>query len=207
MIRRRWGRRRPLSARTGRRVLLLTLVLALLGSCVSGYRELLELVSLYGENRCRNLVTQLVLDAAAETKTAAKLSSFTESEGKSLITLDSDALRQYQAAVGQSLTQKLNALEEQAWPVPIGTVLGGILLMGRGPRVELRFVPVGSTRVTVDSALEEAGVNQVLYRVVMELSVDMTVVVPGGTRAVQCDQQVILEEVLLTGQVPLVYGE
>lgn len=206
-MRRRRRPRRPVPRGLGLKVLLLALVLALLASCVSGYRELLELVALYGENRCRNLVTQLVLDAAAETKTAEKLSAFTESDGKSLIALDGDAVRQYQAAVGQNLTQRLAALEEQAWPVPIGTVLGGVLLMERGPLVELRFVPVGSARVTVDSTLEEAGVNQVLYRVVLELSVDMTVVVPGGTRAVQCDQQVILEEVLLTGQVPLVYGE
>ena len=54
--------------------------------------------------------------------------------------------------------------------------------------------------------LQQAGVNQVLYRVVLELSVDMTVVLPGGTKAVSCDQQVVLEEVLLTGQVPMLYG-
>lgn len=207
MIRRRWRRRRPLPAKTGPRLLFMILLLALVGSCVSGYREILEMVSLYGESRCRNLVTQLVLDAAAETKTAEKLSSFTESDGKSLITLDGDAVRQYQAAVGKTLTQRLEALQEQSWPVPIGTVIGGVLLMERGPQVELRFVPVGSARVTVDSSLEEAGVNQVLYRVLLELSVEMKVVAPGGIRTISCDQQVILEEVLLTGQVPLAYGE
>lgn len=207
MIRRRWRRRRPLPAKTGPRLLFMILLLALVGSCVSGYREILEMVSLYGESRCRNLVTQLVLDAAAETKTAEKLSSFTESDGKSLITLDGDAVRQYQAAVGKTLTQRLEALQEQSWPVPIGTVIGGVLLMERGPQVELRFVPVGSAWVTVDSSLEEAGVNQVLYRVLLELSVEMKVVAPGGIRTISCDQQVILEEVLLTGQVPLAYGE
>ncbi|MBO4929702.1 MAG: sporulation protein YunB [Clostridia bacterium] len=178
----------------------------LLASCVYGYRDLLELVAVYGESRCRNLVTQLVLDAAAETKTAEKLSSFTTVENKSLVTLDSNAVRSYQAAVGKCLSQKLDGLEEQAYPVPIGTVIGGVLLMERGPLIEIRFIPVGSARVSVDSTLQQAGVNQVLYRVVLELSVDMTVVLPGGTRAVSCDQQVVLEEVLLTGQVPMLYG-
>lgn len=205
MRRRRHRRRRPLK-HPGPRLLAMLAAAVLLASCIYGYQDLLELVSVYGENRCRNLVTQLVLDAAAETKTAEKLSSFTETDGKSLITLDSNAIRSYQAAVGKCLTQKLDGLEEQAYPVPIGTVIGGVLLMERGPLIEIRFIPVGSARVSVDSSLQQAGVNQVLYRVVLDLTVDMTVVVPGGTRTVSCDQQVVLEEVLLTGQVPLLYG-
>lgn len=205
-MRRRRHRRRRSPKHPGPRLLALLVAAALIGSCIYGYRDLLELVAVYGENRCRNLVTQLVLDAAAETKTAEKLSSFTQADDKSLVTLDSNAVRSYQAAVGKCLSQKLDGLEEQAYPVPIGTVIGGVLLMERGPEVEIRFLPVGNARVTVDSSLQQAGVNQVLYRVVLELAVDMTVVVPGGTRAISCEQQVVLEEVLLTGQVPLLYG-
>ena len=205
MRRRRHWRRRP-PKHFGRRITAFLILALLLGSCVYGYLDLLELVAVYGESRCRNLVTQLVLDAAAETKTTEKLSSFTETDSKSFITLDSNAIRSYQAAVGKCLTQKLDGLEEQAYPVPIGTVIGGVLLMERGPLIEIRFIPVGSARVSVDSTLQQAGVNQVLYRVVLELTVDMTGVVPGGTRVVSCDQQVVLEEVLLTGQVPMIYG-
>ena len=152
------------------------------------------------DGQIRNLKT------TTETKTAEKLSTFTTAEDKSLVTLDSNAIRSYQAAVGKCLSQKLDGLQEQAYPVPIGTVIGGVLLMERGPLIEIRFIPVGSARVSVDSTLQQAGVNQVLYRVVLELSVDMTVVLPGGTKAVSCDQQVVLEEVLLTGQVPMLYG-
>ena len=205
MRRRRHWRRRP-PKHFGRRITAFLILGLLLTSCVYGYRDLLELVAVYGESRCRNLVTQLVLDAAAETKTAEKLSTFTMAEDKSLVTLDSNAIRSYQAAVGKCISQKLDGLQEQAYPVPIGTVIGGVLLMERGPLIEIRFIPVGSARVSVDSTLQQAGVNQVLYRVVLELSVDMTVVLPGGTKAVSCDQQVVLEEVLLTGQVPMLYG-
>lgn len=207
MGRRRWRRRRPITGKTVRRMLALAVLAALLGSCIHGYREILELVAVYGENRCRNLVTQYVLDAAAEVQTSGKLSSFTESGERSVIALDSTVVRDYQAAVGKRLTEKLDALVEQNHSVPIGTVFGGVLLMGRGPQVELRFMPVGSARVTVGSQLQEAGVNQVLYRVVLELAVDMTVILPGGAREIRCDQQVVLEEVLLTGQVPMVYAE
>ena len=205
MRRRRHWRRRPLK-HFGRRITAFLILALLLGSCVYGYLDLLELVAVYGESRCLNLVTQLVLDAAAETKTAEKLSTFTTDEDKSLVTLDSNAVRSYQAAVGKCLSQKLDGLQEQAYPVPIGTVIGGVLLMERGPLIEIRFIPVGSARVSVDSTLQQAGVNQVLYRVIMTLSAELTVLLPGGSTNVVCRQDFILEEILLTGQVPLLYG-
>ena len=121
--------------------------------------------------------------------------------------LDAAAVRQYQAAVGTCLTQKLDALQRHTQRVSVGTVLDNAFLMERGPRIAIRYVPVGAAQVRIGSSLEEAGVNQVLYRVTLELAVDMTVLVPGGTRAVQCAQQIILEETLLTGRVPMFYGE
>ena len=206
MIRRRIRCRRRPRKHFARLIFLIIVGVLLLLSCVYGYLDLLDLVAVYGENRCRNLVTQMVLDAAAESNTGGKLSSFTAADDKSMISMNGEAVRRYQAAVGHTLTQKLNGLEEQAYSVPIGTVIGGVLLMERGPLIEIRFIPVGSAVVTVDSTLQDAGVNQVLYQVRMNLSVDMTVIVPGGTREICCEQQIVLEEVLLTGQVPVVYG-
>lgn len=203
--RRHWKRRRWTVP--WRRLWLAAILLALAAACVSGYGNLKELIAVYGENRCRNLVTQVLLDAAAETQMPEKLSCLTTVDDKSFLQLDAAAVRQYQAAVGTCLTQKLDALQRHTQRVSVGTVLDNAFLMERGPRIAIRYVPVGAAQVRIGSSLEEAGVNQVLYRVTLELAVDMTVLVPGGTRAVQCAQQIILEETLLTGRVPMFYGE
>lgn len=203
MKRKRWPRKLQFSIW---RLLLPIMLIAALLAVGSGYRRLRELIGIYGENRCRNLVTQLLLDAAAQEKTTEKLSSFTTVDGKVVLQMNSEVLRQYQAAVGNHLTQQLNSLGEQLYQVPLGTVLESVLFMERGPQVSIRFVPVGAAQITIGSTLEEAGVNQVLYQVIMELSVDMTVLLPGGTRQVSCVQPVILEETLLTGDIPFVYG-
>ena len=193
-------------ARAVRRSVGLLLAVGVLGSCIYGYRGLVELVALYGENRCRNLVTQLVLDAASEQKTDGKLYSFTSTEKQQIIELNSEEIRRFQVAVGNRLTKRLNALEEQAYPVPIGTVIGGVLLVGRGPVIEIRYLPVSSAQIGIRSHLQEAGVNQVLYQVVMEFDIDMTVVLPGGNKLVNCNQVIVLEEALIAGQVPYVYS-
>ena len=203
MRRRRWRRRNVVS--WGKIWILITFA-ALLVLANSGYRRLERLVALYGENRCRNLVTQMLLDAVSEVENNEKLSDFTMVNNKSVLQLDSTAVRRYHAAVGKNLTQKLDRLREEEYRVPVGTVFENAFLMERGPEIPIRFVPVGAAQVDITSTLIDAGINQVLYRVVMTLSVEMTVLLPGGTKQVICCQEFVLEETLFSGQVPMLYG-
>ena len=189
-----------------RKFWLFVTVLSVVLLVAAGYRRLEGLMVVYGENRCRNLVTQLLLDTAGEMETGEKLSTFTIVDNKSVVQMDSSAVRQYQAAIGKTLAQKLDALGAQTHQVPLGTVLDNPFLMERGPNLPIRFAPVGSAQVEISSDLCDAGINQVLYRVIMTLSAELTVLLPGGSTNVVCRQDFILEEILLTGQVPLLYG-
>lgn len=170
-----------------------------------GYENLRELAGIYGENQCRNLVTRLMTEAAAESGGGSLFLRERQGE-QTILTLDAAGVRQMQAAVGQSLTQKLEDLQMQSHKVTLGTVAGSAFWMDRGPELTLRFVPVGSVQVQSGSGLCSAGINQVLYQVWLDLSVTMTVVAPGGARRVDCAQRVVVEETLITGQVPLAYG-
>ena len=189
-----------------RKFWLFVTVLSVVLLVAAGYRRLEGLMVVYGENRCRNLVTQLLLDTAGEMEMYEKLSTFTIVDNKSVVQMDSSAVRQYQAAIGKRLAQKLDALGAQTHQVPLGTVLDNPFLMERGPNLPIRFAPVGSAQVEISSDLCDAGINQVLYRVIMTLSAEMTVLLPGGSTTLICQQDFILEETLLTGQVPLLYG-
>ena len=189
-----------------RKFWLFVTVLAVVLLVAAGYRRLKGLMVVYGENRCRNLVTQLLLDTVGEMEMGEKLSTFTIVDNKSVVQMDSSAVRQYQAAIGKTLAQKLDALGAQTHQVPLGTVLDNPFLMERGPNLPIRFAPVGSAQVEISSDLCDAGINQVLYRVIMTLSAELTVLLPGGSTNVVCRQDFILEEILLTGQVPLLYG-
>ena len=189
-----------------RKFWLFVTVLSVVLLVAAGYRRLEGLMVVYGENRCRNLVTQLLLDTAGEIEMGEKLSTFTIVDNKSVVQMDSSAVRQYQAAIGKTLAQKLDALGAQTHQVPLGTVLDNPFLMERGPNLPIRFAPVGAAQVEISSDLCDAGINQVLYRVIMTLSAELTVLLPGGSTNVVCRQDFILEETLLTGQVPLLYG-
>ncbi len=204
MRRKPWPKRRKLP---WKRLALAAAVMLFAIFSLKTYSGLEELIGLYGETRCRNLVMQTLLDCISESKSGGKLSTFTTVDGKCLIELDHEQLLDRQAKIGKLLAGKLDALGEQTYYVPLGTILENIFLIGQGPDIAIRYVPIGAADISIDSSLEDAGVNQVLYRLVMHVSVDMTVLVPGGTRQVCCTQELVLEEILLTGEVPSIYGE
>ena len=181
-------------------------VCLLAAAAVQGYRNMRDLVAVYGENRCRNLVVNSTAEAISRAETDEKLITFTTNENTNVLELNSAQARRFQTAVAAELTQRLENLGEQSHSVRLGTVLDSLLLMDRGPEIAFRFIPVGSVQVAVTSDLQDAGINQVLYRVVLQVDVDMTVLLPGGRRGVRCSQQIPVEEVVLSGDVPLVYG-
>ncbi len=173
---------------------------------IRGYRNMSDLVAVYGENRCRNLVVNSTMEVISQAESGEKLIYFTETENAKVFQLNSQAVRGFQSAVSTELTQKLENLGEQSHRVRLGTVLDSLLLMDRGPEIAFRFVPVGNVRVSVTSDLQSAGINQVLYRVILEVQAEMTVLLPGGAKRIRCDQRIPVEEMVLSGEVPLVYG-
>lgn len=193
---RRWVRR-----------LALVLILAVLGQ---GLRQvghnLYRLAGIYGESHCRNQITQLILETAqAATAGRAIFPASALDSGERLV-LDSAAVSQCRTAAGQELARRLEQLSALRQDIPLGTLLGSPLLLGRGPDIPLRMIPVGDGTVQVRSTLQDAGVNQVLYTLWLEITVTVTMILPGEAREVSCTQQTPLGQVLISGQVPSVYG-
>ena len=204
-----WRRRRLKRRRSGvflRKLYLAAVFCLLLALVLGSLRNLEKLISVYGESRCRNLLSQTVLEAVSQVRSDEKPTSFTETDGEGVLRLNSSAVHQYQTSLGLALAEKLEELQQQSHQVALGTVLDSRLLMGRGPAITIRFIPAGSALTDIRSSLRSAGINQVLYNVSLELSVTVTILMPGGPKKVEHTQQVILEETLLSGQVPYVYG-
>ena len=201
----KYRKRRPVRIRLEKLWKWLIAVL-LLGGAIRGCESMNDLVAVYGENQCRNLVVTSTMEAVSQAETGEKLLYFTETDKTNTFQLNSAAIRDFQTNVSVLLTQKLESLGEQSHRVRLGTVFSNFLLMDRGPEITFRFVPVGSVQVSATSDLQSAGINQVLYRVMLQVQTEMTILLPGRTKRIQCDQRIPIEEVILSGEVPLVYG-
>lgn len=182
-------------------------VAALMGWMVFGtLGKVEEMLFAYSDACCRNLLTQAVSESVSELQTSEKSFDFTEIGNQDVVLLNNQTVLRYQAELGAALSGRLQKIAEQEYPVALGTALDSRLLMERGPEIRMRYQPVGSVTGTVHSSLQAAGINQVLYRVTMDLSFQVSVILPGRVHTVTHEQQIVLAEMLLCGEVPYVYG-
>lgn len=168
-------------------------------------KRMSALIALYGQEECRRRVTEVLLRCGEEVP-AGLLTAADPQGGDSAFSLDAPRLEAYRAATALALEEGLADLAAQPQRVALGTVLDRPLLLDRGPRVTLRWVPVGSGSARVESTLTPAGVNLVLYRVTLCLEARVTAIFPGGTREVVCTRDLVLCERLYAGSVPLAFG-
>ncbi len=86
--------------------------------------------------------------------------------------------------------------------IPLGSLVVPELLSGRGPDIPIEVLSISNSDAAFDSYFTEAGINQTLQQLTMEISVDVTVLVLGRTESFTVKSNVVVAETIIVGQVP-----
>lgn len=89
--------------------------------------------------------------------------------------------------------------------IPLGTFTGVPLLVGRGPRISVKMTPIGSVICKFVSHFESAGINQTIHKIYVNINATVAVVMPLSSRSFKAEQEVLISESVIVGQVPEVY--
>ena len=100
---------------------------------------------------------------------------------------------------------KISQLGKQGISIPLGTITGISFLSGKWPYIRASFTPAGSVQSAFRSEFLEAGINQTLYRVNLNLSSSIRLILPGLTKTVTVNAEAAISENVLVGEVPQVY--
>ena len=91
--------------------------------------------------------------------------------------------------------------------IPIGNAIGGIIFSGRGPSFVVKILSVQNVHTKFTNDFSDAGVNQTRHKIMLEISVDIDVFVPGTkTTTTTVTTQVEVCETIIVGKVPNVYA-
>ena len=101
--------------------------------------------------------------------------------------------------------QRISEYGGKGVSIPMGTFTGIPLLVGRGPRIKVKMTPVGSVFCKFSSKFETAGINQTVHKIYINISANVSVIMPLSSRSFQAEQQVLISESVIVGQVPEVY--
>ena len=89
--------------------------------------------------------------------------------------------------------------------IPLGNIFLPELLSGRGPLLPVKIISVSSSDAKFMNRFSEAGINQTLHQIVIEVILAATALTPVGTTTVQVSSQVVVAETVIVGTVPNSY--
>ena len=119
------------------------------------------------------------------------------------------ALKTNMSEVNRLKTDTLNiindeilALDTQDIGIPFGSLLLPEFFSGKGPVIPVRILSIRNSDGGFSSEFTEAGINQTLQQLTMEVLVDVTVLVMGETKSFTVSSHVVVAETVIVGQVP-----
>ena len=94
------------------------------------------------------------------------------------------------------------ALDAADIGIPIGSLFLPEFFSGRGPTIPVHILAIRNSEATFTSHFTQAGINQTLHQLIMELNVDAAVLVLGETSTFSVSSQVVAAETVIVGAVP-----
>ena len=100
------------------------------------------------------------------------------------------------------INDEILALDTSHLSVPIGSLMLPELFSGKGPGIPVHILAIRNSDASFESYFTEAGINQTLQQLTMNVLVDVSVLVLGQTERFAVSSQVVVAETIIVGDVP-----
>lgn len=131
--------------------------------------------------------------------------NYNEAGEVSLISANQYMINTITREVVKDAHEQIKALGEDYLRIPLGTLSGITLFMGRGPMVRLSSTPIGIIGSSFDSTFVSVGINNTLHKIYLKVNARVEMTLPIKKQTIDVEQQVLLCESVIVGKVPSVY--
>lgn len=115
------------------------------------------------------------------------------------------AFNRLQASIADDILQRMAEVSSTDLAIPIGTLTGSPLLAGRGPCLRVRMQSVGTAAARFDNQFSSAGINQTRHRIILDVDVHVSILLPGLTTYTKVSNEISVAETVIVGGVPETY--
>lgn len=203
---------RKRSKRKNRLIKLLIFVIGVLAILVTIDSQLRPIIQNMAQVQARAICTQIINEAITEVLADEKITyqQLVEirqnSEGEVLaINTDIVELNRLKAQINIHVQTALTQTRNREILIPVGSLLGSDLLIGRGPPVKIKLSLANNVISNIEYAFESAGINQTLHQINLVLSANIYAIIPWYNTSTQVDTNFCLAETVIVGNVPDAY--
>lgn len=100
------------------------------------------------------------------------------------------------------INDEILALDTSNLGIPMGSFLLPEILSGKGPTIPIHILSIRNSDANFISNFSQAGINQTMHQLTMEVSVDVAVLVLGETESFTMTSEVVVAETVIVGDVP-----
>ena len=100
------------------------------------------------------------------------------------------------------INEAILSLDSADIGIPLGSLFLPEFLSGKGPVIPVRVLSIRNSDAKFVSQFSQAGINQTLHRLNMEITIDVAVLVLGETNSYSVTSQVVVAETVIVGDVP-----
>lgn len=206
---------RGLRRRGGRAPLLLPALLGVAAAllCIRAVDSVVRpLVVDIAQLKVKNAVALIIDEAVARTLERDTVSYQdialiqTDGGGRVMaITTDSVKLNSLRSEIVQEIILRTDALDAAQLGIPLGSLTGLVYASEWGPAIPVRILSVAAADGDFRNEFTSAGINQTLHRIILDITVEIRLIIPGGTAETSVHASVSLAETVIVGEVPQAY--
>ena len=100
------------------------------------------------------------------------------------------------------INDEILAMDSDHLGIPLGSLVMPELFSGKGPLIPVQILTIRNSEAGFFSDFTQAGINQTLQKLNMQVSVDVAVLVLGKVDDFTISSQVVIAETIIVGQVP-----
>ena len=103
------------------------------------------------------------------------------------------------------INDEILALDTSDIGIPIGSLMLPEFFSGKGFPIPVQILSIRNSDANFVSHFSQAGINQTLHQLTMDVSVDVAVLVLGETDSFTINSEVVVAETVIVGEVPQTY--
>ena len=205
-------RRPPMPARQKAKLFCFLFACVLMVLTVVGTGHLRSILGSLAVTRVSNMVGRVVMEAVSDAVNSGEI------QYNDLISLEKDAdggiaalqsnmaeFNRLQSAITKDILDRLGQVSEMDLTIPLGTLTGSALLVGRGPSLSVRMQSLGSCSAHFENQFDQAGINQTTHRILLCVDVSMSILLPGFRTSTQVSNAFSVAETVIVGETPDTY--
>lgn len=190
-------------------LLLLGVLLFLLYRCYRNLQEPLKAIAkMQAESAASDIMNKAMKRALNEYEGTAEdfVVYYTDAEGSiTAYGIDTVAVGKLSTKVLDEMNGVFAEMGDFTFRIPMGQLTGNPLLNAIGPDIPITVRPVGNADINYGQDFTAAGINQINHKVWLAMSFHIQIASPLLTEVLTAEQDFMLVDRLLSGNVPPTY--